>query len=241
MIDLRLPNITATTEREQLLQIKSYLNQLIPELQFAMSNVSAPAVTSVATATKVVSTAPTNADAQATFNSIKSLIIKSADIVNAYYEEINKRLEGIYVAESDYGIFVKETTADIEANSTNITQNYTNTQEIISEIKTEVSRIDTSAYIKTGYLTTQGDIDIYGVEVGQRTEKDGEEAFDKCARFTADKLEFFGADNQDEPLAYISGFKLYITHAEVTNSLTLGKFKDTVQANGDVVTKWIGG
>lgn len=238
-MELRYPNITGTTEREMLMQIKSYLNQLVPQLEFAMSNVSAPAVTSVAPTTKVVSAAPSNADAQATFNSIKSLIIKSADIVNAYYDKINKRLEGIYVAESDFGTFVEQTTADIEANSTSITQNYTNMQAIISDINSEVNRIDTSAHIKTGELETLDDgTTVYGVEIGQRTERDGEESFDKCARFTSGKLSFY--EHKTE-VAWISGYKLFITNAEVTGSLILGKFKDTVQGSGDVVTKWIGG
>lgn len=36
---IRLPHITGKTEREQLAQIKSYLNQLIPELQFAFNHI----------------------------------------------------------------------------------------------------------------------------------------------------------------------------------------------------------
>ena len=36
---LRLPKITGKTEREQLDQIKSYLKQLIPELQFALNHI----------------------------------------------------------------------------------------------------------------------------------------------------------------------------------------------------------
>lgn len=41
MINLRLPNITAATEREQILQIKSYLYQLVGELNWALSSLEA--------------------------------------------------------------------------------------------------------------------------------------------------------------------------------------------------------
>ena len=38
------------------------------------------------------------------FNSIKGLIIKSADIVDAYYEETSYRMQSAYVAQSAFGV-----------------------------------------------------------------------------------------------------------------------------------------
>lgn len=38
-MELRLPNITGATEREQLSQIRSYLYQLVDQLQFTISNI----------------------------------------------------------------------------------------------------------------------------------------------------------------------------------------------------------
>ena len=111
MIDIRLPNITGTTEREQLIQVKSYLHQLAEQLQWALQNVDTSNNASVVMPT-ARSLAPSSGnvsgeiDAQATFASIKSLIIKSAEIVDAYYDEINAKLEGLYVAQSDFGAFV---------------------------------------------------------------------------------------------------------------------------------------
>lgn len=37
MINIRLPNITAATEKEQIMQIKSYLHQLVGDLNWALS------------------------------------------------------------------------------------------------------------------------------------------------------------------------------------------------------------
>jgi hypothetical protein len=105
-IQLRLPNITATTEREQLIQLKSYLYQLTEQLQIALDEVGSPS--SVQPQTNVSakgSSSITSKDAAVAFSALKPLIIKSADIVNAYYQKISNRLEGQYVAHSDFGVF----------------------------------------------------------------------------------------------------------------------------------------
>jgi hypothetical protein len=83
--ELRYPNINGRTDREQLTQLKGYLYQLVDQLQFALNNASTPSTTVVQVASRPASSAGSSApDAESTFNSIKSLIIKSADIVNAY-------------------------------------------------------------------------------------------------------------------------------------------------------------
>ena len=94
-IDIRLPNINASTEEGQLMQIKSYLYQFAEQLKYAISTLEAGGATSGEADRQAISVSQAEAATPgSTFNSIKSLIIKSADIVNAYYEEINSRLEG---------------------------------------------------------------------------------------------------------------------------------------------------
>ena len=160
MINLRLPSITGTSEKEQLSQMRSYLHQLVGDLQWALQNVNTSNAETVTPVVKSVITSGGNSprnsdDPQSTFESIKALIIKSADIVDAYYEEINKRLEGVYVAESDFGTFKELTEQYIESTSTNIEQSYTNIQQIVSadlgvmennvqSLTNEVDGLDTS-------------------------------------------------------------------------------------------------
>ena len=151
-IEIRLPNITGKTEKEQLSQMRSYLFQLREQLQWAFDNISATEGQSgyaashapvIASAAKTVSAY----DADVTFSSIKSLIIKSAEIVDAYYEEMNKRFESAYVAQSDFGTFAQAISQNIEANSTEIEQVFTNVQTIntnVSKIDTTVKTIDTN-------------------------------------------------------------------------------------------------
>ena len=80
---------------------------------------------------------------------------------------------------------------------------------------------------------------VYGLEIGQRTEIDGVETFNKYARFTSEKLSFY--DSNDNEVAYISDKKLYITHVEITGSLSLGGFVQNVLVDLSVVEKWVGG
>lgn len=242
MIDIRFPNITATTEAGQLSQVKSYLHQLVEQLNWAIN--------SIETGSTAVEDANGNAVAEqkedpvSTFNGIKALIIKSADIVNAYYEEISKRLEGLYVAESEFGTYTEQTDQLIAANSTSIESLYTNIQQIISDMEDiegiEGNLIDVLAHIKSGLLYyDDAGVPIYGLEIGQRNEIDGEEVFNKYARFTANKLSFY--DQNDNEVAYISDKKLYISNVEITSSYKIGGFVDTVLSDKSVVTKWVGG
>lgn len=238
-INIRLPNITENTERGQLLQVKSYLYQLVEQLNLALTDVERVASSAVTTA-KASSAASAEKDSQATFNSIKALIIKSADIVNAYYDAINTRLEGEYVAVSDFGTYVNQTTQDIEANSKGISQILEELQVIVTDIDgIESSIVNVKGYINSGILEPgENDNPVVGLEIGQRTEIDGKEVFNKYARFTSDCLSFF--DQNGKEVAYISDQKLYINDVEVIGSFREGGFVDYIMTDFGVVTRWVG-
>lgn len=371
MIDIRLPNITGATEREQLIQVKSYLHQLAEQLQWALQNVdtsnnAAVVMPTARSLTPSSGNANGEINAQATFASIKSLIIKSAEIVDAYYDEINTRLEGLYVAKSDFGTYVEATEAKFEATSKDITQTYTNIQSLestVGGINTTVEtlggtvqtidgtvqtlgstvqtldgtvqgldstiqnvdgKVDTVAEeastnlqeakegilgnidslqdtvnghstaiqdvkegtekslkdvgdkvdglsgeidgvksdvdektkaldeaikatnvvvatvtgtIKTGELyKDEMGLPVYGLEIGQINEVDGEETFNKYARFTSNRLSFY--DKNGAEVAYVSDNKLYITHAEITGTLKLGGYR--IETSNGIAFKWVG-
>lgn len=240
MKDLRYPNINGKTTHEQLEQTRWYLHTLVDQLNFALKEVGGGKPATISTTETVsVSKAEKENNAIATFNDIKALIIKSSDIVNAYYDEINTRLEGVYVAESDFGSFAQSTSQDIQANSTSIQQLFSNIQAIITDIDNlEHSKIEASAYINSGLLYyNDAGVPVYGLEIGQRNTVDGVEVFNKYARFTSDKLSFYDSNNNE--VAYVSDRKLYITVVEVTGELIRGSLVDIVQADGTIVTKWI--
>lgn len=307
-IDIRLPQITGS-EKEQLSQIRSYLFQLASQLQWALSNsdTSNNSVVVKETPKSLYQSSEGNPKgAQATFDSIKALIIKSADIVEAYYQEINDRLVGTYVAQSDFGTFSEQTVQDIETTSTGVTRAFTNIQEIetnlqdtrvgigsnLESLSEEVGQIDTelqgvkagvdtnfqeltgevgsldtrleeaktnlaseiqavkadlealnfavvevTANIKSGLLyNDENGIPVYGLEIGQKNVIDGVEVFNKFARFTAGRLTFY--DQNGSEVAYISDYKLYITHVEVTGTMKLGGY--LVDTRNGLTFKWVG-
>lgn len=179
--DFRYPQLTGATEKEQIQQMRTYIHQLVDELKWALNSVDSPQNNVVVirqnqrNANGGISTIGMDEldddSVQAHFNEIKPLIIKSADIVNAYYDEINKRLEGLYVAQSDFGTFIEQTSQEIEANSTDITQVFNNVQTIatdvtnigssvqqidnkVSTIDTKVSTVETKVSTMDSYATT---------------------------------------------------------------------------------------
>lgn len=220
---LRLPNITGSTDREQIAQIKSYLYQLTGQLEWALNalNSSSPNVVGL---TSQSAGGITEINAQLTFNDIKSLIIKSADIVNAYSNIIIERFDGEYVAKSDFGTYKEKTSQEILKSSDSIESLYKNLQSIISDVEDIENRlIEVNAYIRSGVLyTDELGVPIYGLEVGQVNIVDGVETFNKYARFTSDRKSFYDAN--DTEVAYIKDYKLYITNVEITGVVYLNSF-----------------
>lgn len=209
-VDIRLPDLKEGTERQELRQIRSYLYQLALQLQYALGSVNQA---QEQTRNKVRSLE--NQNPAANFTVLKSLIIKSADIVQAYSEEIQRRLEGVYVAQSAFGTYARETAQQITENSEGIRRSFTSTEQIMGAVsELQSSLLETSAYIKTGLLYEDADgIPCYGVEIGQKTLTDGTVQFQKYTRLCAGKLSFF--DENDTQVAYISDQSLHIAQAEV--------------------------
>lgn len=235
-VDIRLPNISASTDKGKIEQIQSYLYQLADQLKFALNtieNSSATVLQSSSTNTPV----DVEKEAQATFSSIKSLIISSAEIVEQYSEEFNKRFSGQYVAKSDFGTYKEATSNIISANSKSIESVYSSIQEITPSVKDiEEYYKSVKGHIIAGEIDTKDGVPIYGLEIGQQMEdKEGKMIFNKYARFTSDRLSFY--DQNDIEVAYISDFILHITNAEITGTLTLGRF--VFDTSDGLAIKWV--
>lgn len=203
MADIRRPNINAPTAEGRIKQIESYLYQLTNQLNFAIK--STESMSGVTVKDQDGNELSANASAEKTFFMVKDLIIKSADIVNAYYETISKKLSGQYVAVSEYGKFKQDTNANFEATSTSITQNYESIQSIENDVENLNELRKDNCYIKTGWLDDNET--IAGVEIGKVSDVNGETktAF---ARFTTDKLVFF--DDAGHELGSFSDYRLNV-------------------------------
>ena len=162
-------------------------------------------------------------------------------------KSLSARLEGEYVAVSDFGTYVERLSAYLEANPEALTQYYSfcsdlqaNTDAVsaaFGQYKTE-----TEGYIRTGIVGYNGSIPIYGVAVGQGltvTDVDGETVVDQNnfrATFTAQRLSFWQDANE---VAYVSNNRLYITNITVLEGMSIGEWE--ISSENGLVIRWMGG
>ena len=238
-LDLRYPNITGKTDTEQMAQMRSYLHQLVDQLNWALNTVESAQGGNTSAVVYEQSKPATVQEAEETFNSIKGLIIKSADIVKAYETTIFSDFNGKYFADSDFGTYLEETSRTVAENSKDVTETFKRVESIDSRVEGVEDEVRiTNAYIKRGLLSN-GE---YGIEVGE-TSDDG--IFRHYARFTSEKLSFH--DVNGNPVAYIGAGSadkddtncLYVTGKAVfQGEIQLGGYK-TDTSDGLAFT-WIG-
>ena len=236
---IRYPNIIGKSDSQKLAQMSSYLHQLADELNYQLDKTGNLMSGYASTANDIEKAVTKKNDPVSNFNDIKALIIKSADIVDAYYTEINKKLEGQYVAESDFGTFKQETEAQLTANSERIEIVFTNQESISTDLESVKGfNRDIKAYIQFGELYGENGETFYGLELGQTTEVDGGKVFSKFVRLTADKLSFY--DENGTEVAYASGQR-FVSPSMEAKELYIGGFKVFPRDNGNLSIRWIGG
>ena len=194
-IDIQLPKITATDSKGQIAQIHSYLYQLAEKLNWALS-LTTEQMGNVSTIVAAQNSGQasgqiTEQDAINTFNAIKSLIIKSADIVEAYEQKLTLTFGSQTVALSDFGDYVDYAENYVDVTASGIMQELTDTEAIVTANANYIR--NTSAYIRTGNIGPNpgGGVDQYGVEIFQQTEQSGVTVEHKLARLTASGLYFY--------------------------------------------------
>lgn len=245
--DIRLPNINATTESGQLAQIRSYLYQFSEQLKWALNNIETNGGSSDASSSAIqqlISSSTSSDGSQTSFEDLKALIIKSADIIDSYYEEINKRLEGVYVAQSEFVTYYEKSSVDLKATSDGLVEKYNQIQLILDKLGEKVNGIETDANIKSGLLKyteigEQDGIPIYGIQVGQTTEVDGVEVFNKLSQFSTLGVELYIAENETEPRTYLHINELSVPNAKIPGTLTLGEYN--LDTSDGIAFKWFGG
>lgn len=224
-LELRPPDQSGGSPAEQLRALQSYLCSLTAQLQYAFDTLEGRAGTEkIVYAATAAPTTPTAAERQQELSRLKSLILKSAQVTAVLEQRVEQRLEGKYVAESQFGAFCQETSQAIAANSRAIEQQFTNVQQLDSAVEQLRSSVrEVSATIRSGELADG----VYGVEIGQQEGEDGVIRFRRYARLTAQKLSFY--DSNDVEVAYVSDRRLHITAADAaqitTQSLTAAQLQ----------------
>ena len=171
---------------------------------------------------------------------LKSLIIKTAEIVRTEMQEITTQLQAQTTAlSSQFGVYEQTLESTITATAEGILQDY-GFAESIQGLQDADGNFDSfvnkvNQYIWTGKLS---DNPVrYGIAIGE-----GVTAYDqqgnpylndnaKCATFSMDELAFWQGNVK---LAYFSSGKFYINNGQIVNSLQIGNYLWKVLNNGAI-------
>lgn len=234
-IDLRFPNINAPTTEGQMAQMQSYMHQLVQQLNWALNTISdAQSGNASSVAAIKASKDISPKEAENTFNSIKALIIKSADIVKAYEETMTTNYNGEYIAVSDFGTYMAETDQRVETNSEYTRESFAKVETITSGLDKEIR--ETNAYIQRGFLGSDKETGeaAYGIAVG---ETDANGVYRGYAWFTADKLTFF--DENEYPVAVIgNGCLRIIGKSQFDGDVRFGGYM--MDTSEGIAFTWVG-
>ena len=91
--NIRFPSINGATHEEQLIQLKNYLFQLVEALEYEFNQLA-----NNATSTYV---GQGGKNALETFNDIKTYIMRSQDIINAYYKKIEESISDKFASKEE--------------------------------------------------------------------------------------------------------------------------------------------
>lgn len=184
-------------------------------------------------------------------NSLKSLIIKTADSIRAEADEAITDLRSEYVAESEFGTY-RETIENRLVESAGGLQLSISRLENALSGKADQTDFDSykselAGYIHIGLINLPNGVQKLGLAIGTdireeiTTDAEGNEVVvlrdvPQAAAFTSERLSFFLNNSE---VAYISNGMLYITDARVTKNLRLGDVTMTNRPGGIVDLRYV--
>lgn len=242
MAYIESPPILSGEEAQKLEQMYRYLQRMSDQVQECLNSISVENFvpeqqTAIST---ILSSGATNTQLAEQSNSLKSIIVKTADIIRSEQDEIRTTLESHYQALSDqFGAYQRDLTDQITIGAEGVLQEF-RVETRLNQLDTQTSELQefnsvTKQYIKEGLLETDGlGHDVFGVEVGSHMDTDSPQ---RCARFTSDRLSFF--QNNTE-VAYLSNRKLFIGESEVLTSMKMANYVWRILSDGSLGLAWEG-
>lgn len=192
-----LPPTLQGDEQAQLKQMWSYLYQLSEAINNNLNAIGGNDLTDSERMSmqQILQAAGVSQDeVSSEYETLKSLIIKTADFVQTSLQEYRMVLFGETAASGQFGQVNRRTGMDVAVTPDGVLQKFS-LREIVKDLKTY--EVNAKNYIKTGYLRTENSIPIYGVAIGKDVvtfSADGTETYNdgnKVAELTADELSFW--------------------------------------------------
>ncbi len=238
------------TAQQQLAQCYSYLFQLHQQLNNALAALPAALPAGSGRAFSQAGSAGEEIDQgiHREAEALRALIVQNASYIRREMDKLRTELAGSYVAVSDFGQYLQELNAAIEADPAAVTQYYSFLSVLQADLSAveasfQTYRVETEGYIRTGIVGYEGQVPLYGVAVGQGltvTQVDGQSIITSTqfrSTFTARKLSFWQGEVE---VAYLSDNRLYISGITVLGAMDLGQ-KWAISHENGLQIKWIGG
>ena len=233
MIYLDLPNInTGGTVEEQLAEIRSYIYKNNEQMNATLANLTTDKFwENTANAVSSASNKDETPRLLSQYAKIRDLIIKTATEVSKTEEHYKMLLSGSYLAKSQFGEYLKNTSVEINGESTGFTELYRYSTDLGSDYAELNSvKLDYENYIKRGLLDDTGTTPIYGIELGILENKvvvDGVEHDFNTAyrtRITPDRWSFlYNNSGSDSEVAYITANTIHFPSADISGgSIDIG-------------------
>lgn len=110
-VNIRLPSINALTEREQIAQIKSYLRQLVEQLNYALSEIGTGNGSTQTTSTQTYEVQGDDLD----YYELRTLIIQELEEVQTLFDKLSAKMESEYLKEEELQTAIDEALAQAKA------------------------------------------------------------------------------------------------------------------------------
>lgn len=245
-------------ERAQLEQMYRYLYKMSEQLNsaLAVTDREYQIVVQTKSGSAPGSESPITPQLDAQYRELRSLIIKTADIVNQQMDKTIKQLNGKFEAiSSEWGTFEQNIERKIVETAEATIDSFDYSEKIHGIEKTVLNgvtsyAIESLGYIKRGIIGFDDEnFPIYGIAVGtelkeKTVEKDGKtyqqiDTTKRIATYTSDAITFW---RNDVAIARFSGDELYVTRAEITQQIRLGDWFFSVSESGGLnISKRLGG
>ena len=225
------PPALAGKEEDQLRQIQRYLMAMSDKLNTALMDISIEQLAPEAKQTITV----TQETGAKNYDTLKSMIVKTAEIVRHEMDEITTHLQDNYEAlSSQFGAYERNLDSTITATAEGILQEY-QFQERITGLEEDTGSFERriNQYIFSGLVDEVNG--KYGIAIGENVtayDANGNPYLNserKTATFTMDELAFWHGETK---MAYFSDNVFHIAQGEVTQSMKMGNHTWRVMTGG---------
>lgn len=214
------PPVLRGEAENQLQQLYMYLMAMSNSLNTALTDIS---MEQIAPQTREEIRQTGSEELAKQYTGLKSIIIKTAEIVRTEMDEIRSTLEMRQTAISDqFGRLETQLTNQITATAEGLNQAFSYIEMLADEAETgEVFRSKFSQYVNVGVIRYDQGRPVTGIAIGENiTNADGTiNSNNRMATFTVDRLSFYqnGAE-----VAYFSNNVFHIANGEINNTLKIG-------------------